>query len=117
MKIGRFGRFLIAIGIGLTVGLLIGWVFSPRYQPAGPESLRVDYRADYALMVAEIYSAERDPLSAVQRLAFLSDQPAVRLVQEAIVSAEQLNYSRQDVTLMADLLQVLQVGPGGGGQP
>jgi len=41
----------------------------------------------------------------------------VRLVQEAIVSAEQLNYSRQDVTLMADLLQVLQVGPGSGGQP
>ncbi len=117
MKLGRFGRFLIAIGVGLTLGLLIGWVFQPRYQPAGPESLRIDYRADYVLMVSEIYSAERDPLAAIQRLAFFSDRPAVRLVQEAIVSAEQLNYSRQDVTLMADLLQVLQVGPAGGGQP
>lgn len=118
MKIGRLGLFFIAIVIGVVIGLLVGWVISPRFQPASPSSLRADYKTDYALMVAEIYQAEKDPAAAIQRLAFINEQQPIRTVQEAIVAAEQLQYSRKDITLLANLLVALQaIQPSGGQQP
>lgn len=65
---------MIAIGVGF--GLLYGWVIEPvKYVDTAPDSLRLDYKTDYVLMVAEAYQVERDLNLAVQRLTLLGGNP------------------------------------------
>jgi hypothetical protein len=53
MIMSRWTRFLIAIAVGLALGLLYGWVLSPvKYVDTTPNTLRADYQTDYVLMVA-----------------------------------------------------------------
>ena len=56
---------LIALALGITLGLVYGWVINPvQYTDVTPDALRIDYRTDYVLMVAEAYRAEQDPALA-----------------------------------------------------
>jgi hypothetical protein len=117
VRSGRFTRFLIAIGIGLGIGLAVGWLINPHtVTNYSPTTLRADYKADYVLMVAEIYHKDHDAVTALQRLAFLEDKTPIRQVQEAIVTAQKSNYSSADIDLMAQLLSVLQTGSTGATQ-
>ncbi len=51
----------IGLVLGMAAGLLYGWVISPvQYVDTAPASLRADYKAEYALMVAEAYAREGD---------------------------------------------------------
>lgn len=108
MRIFRLVFFLIAIFAGIAAGLYFGWVLSP---PKPGESalaeLRPDYRTDYALMVAEAFQSDGDVTLAMARLSFLGAETPARLAQEAILSARELNYSNDDVDMMAKLSQAL----------
>ncbi len=108
MRIFRLIFFLLAILAGIAAGLYFGWVLSP---PKPGESalaeLRQDYRTDYVLMVAEAFQSEGDVTLAMVRLSFLGAEAPARLAQEAILSARELNYSNDDVDMMAKLSQAL----------
>ena len=109
MRLVRGIWFIISVAIGLAVGLAYGWLVQPaRYANTTPDTLRADYKADYALMVAEIYKKEGSVALAVQRLSQISTDPPVRLVQQAILTGRQLDYSSRDMDMLARLAEVLQ---------
>lgn len=111
MRIWRLLGFLFTLAIGLGLGLYLGWgILAAQPNDTSPDTLRADYRADYVLMVAEIYQHEGDPDAAIQRLALLGESP-LRRVQEAILTAQQLGYARQDIETLARLFQALQTHP------
>jgi hypothetical protein len=99
----RWIRFIIVIILGIAAGLVYGWVIDPvEYTDTPPESLRADFKADYVLMVAEIYAAEGDIEAARQRLAYLGAAP-IESVQNAIVFAVEADYASTDLRLLRDL--------------
>jgi len=106
----RIFWFVVAIAVGMTAGLLFGWKFFPG-QPAetSPDTLRTDYRTDLVLMTAEIYQQEGDPATAALRLAEIdSSISPLRVVQQAIITAQELGYAQSDIELLARLFQALQ---------
>ena len=110
-SMSRWFFFLVAISIGVGLGLLIGWFFFPvQYVDTSPDTLRVDYKSDYVLMVAEAYSVESDLQAALRRLALLGSQPPAEIVREAILFAERQGYPDFDVALMQSLASALQGG-------
>jgi hypothetical protein len=116
----RWTRFFIAILVGVALGLLYGWVFNPvEYVDTTPDSLREDYKADYVLMVAEIYQRERDPALAAARLMFLGEQNPLVVLQNTIDFAAQVGYSQTDLALLNLLNEALQnwAQPPEGGAP
>ncbi len=101
-----FGLTILA-GIGL--GLLYGWVINPvQYVNTSPDTLRVDYKTDAVLMVAEAYQTDSDLALAARRLAFLGDAPPAQMVQEAIQYAGQSNYAPADIDRLVRLSQAFQ---------
>jgi hypothetical protein len=105
----RWIRFFLAIAIGAAGGLFYGWVVNPvKYVDTTPDTLRIDYKSDYVLMVAESYSADNDLALAARRLALLGDTPPMDTVREAVLFAERQGYVDADVALMRRLLSDLQ---------
>ena len=115
MQSNRVFWFSISIIIGIVAGLVFGWVAVPRrFAESAPSTLRSDYKADYVLMIAEVYQKDKDLTLAVSRLALLGNDLPVRTVQEAIITASQLGYTRKDLQLLGKLSQALgsqQPGP------
>ncbi|MFQ5944089.1 MAG: hypothetical protein ACE5JF_11100 [Anaerolineales bacterium] len=115
---------LVPLIIGLVSGLLIavvyGWLVRPvEYIDTSPDSLRIDFRTDYVLMVAESYSAEQDLTLAQVRLAALGPQAPDDYVTQAIDYALVQSFSRPDLerlNRLAIALRTLQQ-PGGIGPP
>ncbi|HIE57174.1 MAG TPA: hypothetical protein EYP88_02935 [Anaerolineales bacterium] len=104
----RWLRFFFIMLVGVGLGLLYGWVIDPvDYVDTAPTTLRADYKADYVLMVAEIYNADRDAEAAVMRLTYLGDPSPVDSVQNALVSAVEAGYSPDDLRLLRDLADAL----------
>ncbi len=102
---------MIALGAGL--GLLYGWVINPvKYEDTTPAMLRSDYKADYVLMIAEIYGSDQNLEQAARRLATLDTLPPARLAVEAGLTARQLGYAPHDLELIDRLAQALQKGSG-----
>ena len=100
----RWIGFFVAIVIGVAAGLYYGWAVNPvEYIDTSPDSLRIDYRTDYVLMVAEVYHVEEDLAQAARRLAILGDDSPHEIVQQAILYANQIGYSENDRVLLADL--------------
>jgi hypothetical protein len=109
MRTRRLVWFLITIVLGAAVGLAVGWWVIPvKNWDTKPVSLRSDYKADYALMVAETYQQEGDLNLAVKRLQFLGSESPLRLVQKAILSGQELGYAGKDLETLAHLAQALQ---------
>ena len=101
---GRWILFLLMIALGAAAGLFYGWVLQPVQQPeAVPQNLRVDYRTDYVLMVAEAYQAEGDLAAARQRLSLLGPEADEAKVAQAIEFAQRPGYAQQDRSLLQDL--------------
>lgn len=105
----RWFSILILLGVGIALGLVYGWTINPvQYTDVTPDALRIDYRTDYVLMVAEAYQAEQDPALAARRLAVLgSEAPAIFTV-EAENYARQASYPTDDLTLIQELTVALQ---------
>ncbi len=105
----RWIRFFIAILVGVGLGLLYGWVIRPvDYIDTSPDTLGIDYKTDYILMVAEAYQREGDLQLVVRRLALLGDAAPVDMVYEAILFAEKAGYADADLAMMQTLMGALQ---------
>jgi hypothetical protein len=106
----RWFRFILAILFGLALGLAYGWFLKPvRYVDTSPDTLRIDYKTDYVLMVAEAYQNEKDVQQALQRLALLGDIPPVDLTAQAIQFAQKAGYTEPDVARMQALMSAIQM--------
>jgi hypothetical protein len=104
----RWTKFLIAVILGAAAGLFYGWVVNPvEYVDIAPESLRVDYKTDYVLMVAEAFQVEHDIGLAVRRLALLGSSAPADIVANALSYALQHDYASQDLSLLQLLGEAL----------
>jgi hypothetical protein len=111
MRGKRIALFFIMIAVGLGLGLFYGWIINPvKYEDTSPSMLHGDYKADYVLMVAEIYNADKNLAEATRRLALLDPLPPARVVASALLTARESGYAIQDLTLMEKLSQALQTG-------
>ena len=104
----RWFLFLVAIAIGLALGCLYGWVIRP-VEAGGlpPASLREDYKADYALMVAETYQKDSDLALAARRLAYLNGPNPQETVRQALAFAANAPYAEADQVLLQNLARDL----------
>lgn len=116
---GRWIRFSIAILVGIAAGLAYGWIVDPvAFVDTAPNTLKVDYKSDYVLMVAEAYQSENDLSLASRRLALLGDQPPLEYVRQALIFAERVGYIDADISRMRALFNALQTwSPFSGTQP
>jgi hypothetical protein len=113
-------RLLLGLAIGLAVGLIYGWVVQPvQYIDTAPDTLRLDYRSDYVLMVSEAYTREHDLDLAQRRLASLGPQPPVAMVESVILYGVDHEFARTDLEtlnrLVTDLRVVVPQADSGGG--
>ncbi len=116
----RWIRFFIAILFGLGLGLAYGWFFNPTHTTGtSPDTLRIDYKTDYVLMVAEAFQDAGNPQLAVQRLSVLGEPQPAAMVEQAIQFAQKAGYTEPDIARMQALLSALQtlVPAGGGANP
>lgn len=98
---------LFALGLGIGLGLLYGWVIAPvRYVDVTPESLRPDYRAEYALAVAEAFLSDGDAALAAQRLERLGGPPG-QTALDALIYARQAGWSATDAQRLESLARAL----------
>ena len=106
----RWIRFILAMLIGVGLGMLYGWEINPvKYVDTTPDSLGIEYKTDYVLMVAEAYHAEGKLDVAVRRLALLGDAPPLEIVHQAVLFAEREGYLDADLALMRALSADLQL--------
>src|SRR5258707_3626783 len=97
----RWAYSLFAVIIGIGLGLLYGWVINPvKFVDTTPESLRADYRADYVLMIAEVYHTDHEADLAVHQLASLGSGNPSQIASEALQTAGKLGYSAADISLL-----------------
>ena len=104
----RWIGFLIAIACGIGLGLIYGWVINPiEYVDTSPGTLKFDYKTDYVLMVAETYRSDGDLPAAARRLALLQEMPLSNLVYRALLFAQKVGYSDEDLAQLEELHQKL----------
>ena len=66
-------NFTAGVIVGIAFGLIYSWQINPvQYTDTAPDSLRVDYKTDYVVMIAQAYLADGDLDLARARLATLS---------------------------------------------
>ena len=100
---------LILTIIGIALGLFYGWIINPvQFVDTTPASLRVDYRTDYVLMVAEAYHADQNVDLAVRRLAIFGSETPAALAAQSLQVGRQSNYSENDVSLLQELTRAMQ---------
>jgi hypothetical protein len=105
----RWSLFLLVLIGGIGLGLLYGWVINPvSYQDTTLESLRIDYKTDYTLMVAEVYHQEQDLDWALNRLTLLDDPSPLTSVENALKFGSQAEYTLPDMFLLRDLHTALE---------
>jgi hypothetical protein len=105
----RWIRFLFAIMIGVGLGLAYGWFARPAHSvDTSPDTLRIDYKTDFVLMVAEAYQYEQDSELALRRLAVLGDTPPLEMIGQSIQFAQKAGYTEPDIARMRALLSALQ---------
>lgn len=98
-----------ALGVGIALGLVYGWVIDPvEYTDITPEVLRQDFRVDYVLMTAEAYGHDFDSESAARRLALLgSDSPAA-IAASALEYANANAFTPDEIRALQTLLTAMQ---------
>jgi len=105
----RWLKFILAIVIGAASGLLYGWVINPDHASAvSPEMLRIDYKTDYVLMVAEAYHQDGDYDTAVQLLASLGATTPLETTLQALIFAQEIGYTQDDLGKIQNLLTAVQ---------
>ncbi|GAB4580145.1 MAG: hypothetical protein Fur0022_28840 [Anaerolineales bacterium] len=105
----RWFTFFFSILLGLAGGLYYGWVINPvEYVNTTPDTLRIDYKTDFVLMVAEVYQAENKVENALRRLALLGDETPITLVDQALTYAQANSYGQTDLNLLTELREAIQ---------
>lgn len=116
----RLAPLIIGLVSGVLIAVVYGWLVRPvEYIDTSPDSLRIDFRTDYVLMVAESYAADEDLTLAQVRLAALGPEALDLYVTEAIDYALEHSFSRADLERLNALAIVLRglPEPGGIGPP
>ncbi len=114
----RWILFLVSLAVGLGLGLFYTWFVSPvQYVDTTPGTLRADFRTDYTLMIAEVFKNDQNIDLAARRLALLSSQPPLEIVEQALAYGQKIGYSSADLALLQNLAAALQVWQPGGGVP
>jgi len=80
-------------------------------------NLRSDYMTDYVLMAAESYQHHQNLEYTTSQLVLLGEEHPLRYIQKAIIVAEELNYSNEDIETLALLAQVYQLPEPAGETP
>jgi hypothetical protein len=105
----RVFKIILPLVIGAALGLLYGWMLDPiEYMEVTPEILRLDYRADFVLTVAEAYSAELDEDSAAKRLALLGDHSPAQISLEALDYARSQAFNPDEIGFLEKLYTSMQ---------
>jgi len=100
---------LIAIVMGIALGLVYGWVINPvQFVDTTPNSLRADYRADYVLMIAETYHANQDAGLAARRLAIFGGDTPAAISAQALQTGQASGYAPNDIILLQELTRAMQ---------
>jgi hypothetical protein len=102
------GPILLAILIGLGLGLLYSWVISPvRYVDTTPASLRADFKDRFRTLIAAAYDASGNLDRARARLATLGDADPIQALsaqaQRMLAAGESFSAIRQVARLATDL--------------
>ena len=104
----RYILFVFMIGLGIVLGNFYAEEINPvEVQDAPPDTLRVDYKTDYVLMVAEVYAMDQDPAQAARQLAVLSSNQPVETVNQAIVFALEHSYAPSDLVALQKLSEAM----------
>ena len=92
------------------IGFYFGWVRTPAVvNNTQLSDLRSDYMADYVLMAAESYQQHQNLEFTTSQLVLLGEEHPLRYIQKAIIVAEELDFSREDIETLAFLAQVYQM--------
>lgn len=109
MRSTRIIMFVIMIVLGVVLGLVYGWVINPvKYADTSPDMLHPSYKADYVLMVAQIYQQDGDLNQATQRLTLLGKQTPLQIASEGLKTARDLGYESVDQEQMMKLVTAFQ---------
>lgn len=114
----RYTVFGITILIGFVFAVYYGWAARPvGLADASPAMLRADFRADYALMVAEAYQADQDAERAIAELSFLGSEGQAynpyALISDALAFGSENGFSVSDLALLQNLqAALLEFDPG-----
>jgi hypothetical protein len=115
MSSSKIITVLIALAIGVGLGLVYGWVIEPvEYTDVTPDLLRVDFKTDYVLMAAEAYQKDFDSDTAVRRLAMLGSEPPSAIVSAALDYAALNNFSQEEISALQALFTAMQTHQPGG---
>lgn len=110
----RWFLFLIAVLVGVGGVLFYAWYVNPAApDETTPDLMRVDFRSDYVLMVAEVFQGAADLGMADEQLTFLGEEPAIEIIDQAIRFAEQNGYKQVDLALMWTLRDAYRASPQG----
>ena len=113
MKSSRWFFLLIALALGIGMGVAYGWFVDPvEFFDLTPNTLRADYRTDYVLMVAEAYRAEQDPGLAARRLAILGARSPSTISSEGLAYARANGVADSDIALIQELVTAMQAWSG-----
>ena len=105
----RWAWIFIAVAAGIGLGLLYGWVIDPiKFVDLTPDTLRVDYRADYILMVAEAYHADKDADLAARRLAIFGSDPPAEIAAPALQFGPSAGFSPSELSTLEELIAALR---------
>jgi hypothetical protein len=105
VKKSRLVGFGIFILIGFVLGLIYGWVINPSgVKNTTLASLRADFKADYVVMVSEIYSSNHDLETATKYLSvFKPGRDPIHAVQDALLVGQQFGFSEREMRALAAL--------------
>ena len=109
----RYTVFGITILVGFLAAVYYGWAVRPvSVHDATPALLREDFRADYALMVAEAFMVDNDPERAISSLSFLAVEGEpynpYEFVADALLFGTEEGYSLPDLAALQALEQGLR---------
>ena len=95
--------------VGVAAAVSYGLFLSPvEYVDTTPASLRIDYRTDYVLMVAERFHADHDQAGALRRISILATGSPAAICAEALSFAKASSYSVRDLELLDELNRAMQ---------
>jgi len=96
------------IGLGIVLGNYYAEEINPVEVVDAPlDTLRVDYKTDYILMVAEAYAFDQDPAQAARYLAVLSSDPPLETVNRAIVFGLEQGFAPNDLVVLQKLSEAM----------
>jgi hypothetical protein len=103
----RLVFFILVMVIGILAGLAYGWLLMPsKTRQIEISDLRMDYKADYVLMVAEVYQVEGNLSKAEGSLSLLGPDWET-IVDDAHLYGQTIGYSQTDLGTISALAGAL----------